>query len=149
VLAHNSIVYTDKCLVKIQTIAKNSLVTYNISTVDKKDKILHIPIVDVMCVGKQQVYELSTENGTFIRTTADQKIYTNLGWKELSHIHEGDAVAVRIDFAIPPLKTFNSALNTVTKIELGSVVDVYKFTIKSYSIIHYGFINGILTHDCE
>ena len=148
-LAHNSIVYTDKCLVKIQTIAKNSLVTYNISTVDKEDKILHIPIVDVMCVGKQQVYELSTENGTFIRTTADQKIYTNLGWKELSHIHEGDAVAVRIDFAIPPLKTFNSAWNTVTKIELSNIVDVYKFTIKSYNTIHHGFINGILIHDCE
>lgn len=57
-------------------------------------KYLKVPMLDVMYSGKKEVFLLETLCGRTIKTTADHKILTESGWKEMREISIADKIAV-------------------------------------------------------
>lgn len=49
-------------------------------------------IKEVLYSGKKEVFELKLKNGHKIKATADHRIMTREGWKELQHLTDGDLI---------------------------------------------------------
>jgi nuclear transport factor 2 (NTF2) superfamily protein len=68
-VAKSSLVYTSDGMVKIEDIVKNKHKKYDILTLDKDYNTIYKPIKHIWETGKQQTYELKTENGSCIKLT--------------------------------------------------------------------------------
>lgn len=113
------------------------------------------PIKNIFYNGVKKVYKLTTKLGYSLKCTADHKIYTPTGWKELQELSVNDAIYVngvnlmtvcgtchqRIHHQ--SLKTLHA--DTVITIEEVGELPVYDLEIDKY---HNYVANGIIVHNC-
>jgi recombination protein RecA len=68
--------------------------TFNVASINDKDRVFRNEIADVVCSGIKPCYELTTKKGFKIKATKDHKFYTGTNYVALENLSKGSIIFV-------------------------------------------------------
>jgi len=147
----NTFVSTEKGLVKIKEIANGSniLTASNVPIVSGNQILLQKEAqlqkaLAVFKTGIKETYKLKTKSGYEINATADHKILTENGWKQLGDLTENDSIYVQKNYQTRDInfEFIYDCVESITPNGLEEVYDLIEPNTRSF------IGNGIVVHNC-
>lgn len=120
---------------------KGLLRLINLRSVDETTRMV-VPnkVLGIYCVGEKTVFRLTTESGRSIKCTADHKIATSTGYKELQELKIGDSIWVNGR----KLGVFQDKIVSIEQLGVEKVYDV------AMAAPYHNFVaDGIVVHNCQ
>ncbi|MBS3108176.1 hypothetical protein J4468_04670, partial [Candidatus Woesearchaeota archaeon] len=132
----NTFVSTEKGLVKIKEIAGNQILLQKEAQLQKA--------LAVFKTGIKETYKLKTKSGYEINATADHKILTENGWKQLGDLTENDSIYVQKNYQTRDInfEFIYDCVESITPNGLEEVYDLIEPNTRSF------IGNGIVVHNC-